>query len=106
VYFEFNKSNLTPEANAVLDRAVADAAKCNYKTVNVSGNTDTSGSAAYNEGLSSSRAQIVADGLTARGVSASLISQEALGESKPAVATQDGVKEPLNRRTEVVITFQ
>lgn len=106
VYFEFNKSNLTPEANAVLDRAVADAAKCNYKTVNVSGNTDTSGSAAYNEGLSASRAQIVADGLTARGVSASLISQEALGESKPAVATQDGVKEPLNRRTEVVITFQ
>jgi len=106
VYFEFNKSDLTPEASAVLDRAVADAAKCNYKTVNVSGNTDTSGSAQYNEGLSASRAQIVADGLTARGVAASLISQEALGESKPAVATQDGVKEPLNRRTEVVITFQ
>ena len=106
MYFEFNKSGLTPEASAVLDRAVADAAKCNYKTVNVSGNTDTSGSAQYNEGLSASRAQIVADGLTARGVAASLISQEALGESKPAVATQDGVKEPLNRRTEVVITFQ
>ena len=58
------------------------------------------------EEVSPAETQIVADGLTARGVSASLISQEALGESKPAVATQDGVKEPLNRRTEVVITFQ
>ncbi|MET0545175.1 MAG: outer membrane beta-barrel protein [Caulobacterales bacterium] len=106
VYFEFNKSNLTPEASAVLDRAVSDAAKCNYSSVKVSGNTDLSGSPQYNEGLSASRAQVVADGLTARGVGASLISTEALGESKPAVATPDGVKEPLNRRTEVVITFQ
>jgi OOP family OmpA-OmpF porin len=37
------------------------------------------------------------------GVPASAISLNAFGESRPAVATPDGVREPLNRRAEVLI---
>jgi outer membrane protein OmpA-like peptidoglycan-associated protein len=44
--------------------------------------------------------------LIARGIDASLITEEAKGETELAKATRDGVREPLNRRSEVVITVQ
>jgi outer membrane protein OmpA-like peptidoglycan-associated protein len=106
VYFEFDRSTLTPEASAVIDRTVAAAAACNYSAVNVAGHADLSGRPAYNDALSARRSSVVTDALVARGVPAAIIAQEALGESRPAVPTPDGVKEPLNRRTEITITFQ
>ena len=46
------------------------------------------------------------DALVARGVSADMISTEAFGETEPARPTEDGVREPLNRRSEVRIIVQ
>ena len=56
--------------------------------------------------LSERRARVVRDELIRLGVAASMIAIEARGESEPAVATPDGVREPLNRRSEVVIRVQ
>lgn len=106
VYFEFDRSNLTPEAVSRIDRAVEDAKSCNYNVVNVEGHADKSGNPRYNIGLSQRRAGIVRDQMVSRGVDASLISLDAFGEARPAVDTPDGRKEPLNRRTEVRITFR
>jgi outer membrane protein OmpA-like peptidoglycan-associated protein len=39
------------------------------------------------------------------GVAASTITMEAFGETRNAVQTADGVREPLNRRTEVLIVL-
>ena len=108
VYFDFDKSNLTDEATAVIDNEVSDikAKSCNYKSALIQGHTDTSGSARYNINLSQKRVTVVRDALVDRGVPADIMTGEAFGESKPAVQTGDGVKEPLNRRTEVTFDFQ
>ena len=73
--------------------------------VNVAGYTDRSGAASYNVRLSERRASAVRDELVRLGIGASTISMEALGETQNARQTADGVREPLNRRTEVVITL-
>ncbi|HTN40834.1 MAG TPA: OmpA family protein [Asticcacaulis sp.] len=105
VYFEFDKSALTADAQSVVS-AAADYAKAgNAARIVVVGHTDTSGSAAYNIKLSERRAKTVADALAGLGVDGSKLAVDWKGESAPAVATGDGVKEPLNRRSTIDITF-
>jgi OmpA-OmpF porin, OOP family len=106
VYFEWDRSNLNAEALETIDSAVARARQCNVGTVVVVGHTDTSGSTQYNAGLSERRASVVRDALVARGVAAGSIRTEARGETDLARPTNDGVREPLNRRTAVTITFR
>jgi len=108
VYFEHDKSFLTDEATAKIDNTVNQikANECVYKSVLIEGHADTSGNARYNVGLSQKRVTVVHDALVARDVPSDLMEGQAFGETKPAVATADGVKEPMNRRTEVTFTFQ
>ena len=108
VYFEHDKSFLTAEATSVIDNAVSEIAAltCNYQSALIQGHADLSGNPQYNIGLSQRRVTIVREAMVARGVPGDLMTGEAFGESKPAKATADGVKEPLNRRTEVTFTFQ
>jgi outer membrane protein OmpA-like peptidoglycan-associated protein len=108
VYFEHDRSFLTDQANEVISNEVNDIASraCNYSSVLIQGHADTSGNPRYNIGLSERRVTIVRDALVSRGVPGDLMTGEAFGESRPAVATGDGVKEPLNRRTEVTFTFR
>ena len=105
VYFDFDRSDLTAEARSVVTQA-ANYAKSGAPTrVLVVGHTDTSGNAAYNQGLSNRRARTVADALVAQGVNGGVISLDGKGETQPAKATGDGVREPLNRRATVDINF-
>ena len=106
MYFEWDRSNLNQAALETIDAAVARARQCNVGGVVVVGHTDTSGSAQYNIGLSERRASVVRDALVARGISAAAITTEARGETDLARATRDGVREPLNRRTAVTISFR
>lgn len=106
VYFDYDKSNLTPQASTLIREAASRALENDIETVVVAGNTDTSGSSAYNQALSERRARSVRDGLIANGVSADRIRLEAFGESNLAKPTADGVREPLNRRADVVISFE
>ena len=106
VYFDYDKSNLTPEASNLISEAVSRAEDFDVDLVRVVGNTDTSGSSAYNQALSERRARVVRDALIARGIDASMITTEALGETNLAKPTPDGVREPLNRRSEITITFE
>ena len=96
---------ITPEAQAVLQDA-ATYATTNHATKEVVvGHTDTSGSVAYNLRLSERRAKATADGLAALGVPASSMDVSWTGKADLAVATPDGVKEPLNRRATVGVKF-
>jgi len=108
VYFEWDRSDLTSQASAVIDQAVANIAAgtgCAAGSVTIVGHTDTSGAAAYNEALSVRRADVVAAALSAAGITAT-IDKSGKGESALAKATNDGVREPLNRRSEVTIVVQ
>ncbi len=106
VYFEWDRSNLNQAALETIDAAVNRARQCNVSGVVVVGHTDTSGSPTYNQGLSERRASVVRDALVARGIAAGSVTSQARGESDLARATRDGVREPLNRRTAVTISFR
>ncbi len=105
VYFDYDSAALTDAAQSLIQARAAEAREYDITSITVQGNTDTSGSSAYNERLSARRANVVRDALVANGIPASAISLEALGESNPAKPTADGVREPLNRRTEVSFDF-
>lgn len=103
VFFDFDKSDITPEAARII-KAAAKAFK-EHKAVRImaTGHADRSGTEAYNMRLSQRRADAVKAALIAEGVSASSIMTAAKGETSPLVATDDGVREPQNRRTEIVL---
>jgi OOP family OmpA-OmpF porin len=103
VFFDWDRSNLSDQALATISQA-ANA----YKTkgnarITATGHTDTSGPEAYNMALSLRRANTVKDALVRNGVPATAIAVIGRGEQGLLVQTADGVREPQNRRVEIVI---
>jgi len=98
VFFDFNKSNLTAEARAVIGEAVNAVKHDSAVRVVVTGHTDTVGSDSYNMGLSMKRADSVKDEMQSEGVGGSEISVDGKGFHEPLVSTGPGVREPQNRR--------
>jgi outer membrane protein OmpA-like peptidoglycan-associated protein len=101
VFFDWNKSTLTPEAKRIIADAVAQAKATGAKSVKVVGYTDRSGTPQYNLGLSVRRAEAVKAEMVRLGVPASAVSIEGRGEEDPLVPTADGVREPQNRRAAI-----
>jgi outer membrane protein OmpA-like peptidoglycan-associated protein len=102
VFFDFNKSDLTPEATSIVDQAAKNATPAKATTLTVTGHTDTVGSAAYNMRLSKRRAESVAAELEKDGIPSSEIAIVAKGKTDLLVPTKDGVREPQNRRVTIV----
>jgi outer membrane protein OmpA-like peptidoglycan-associated protein len=102
VFFDFNKSDLTPQATETVDQAANNAGPAHVTQLTVTGHTDTVGSDAYNLRLSRRRAESVAAQLEKDGVTASEIAIVAKGKRDLLVPTADGVKEPQNRRVQIV----
>lgn len=103
VYFDWDRSDIRPDAAAVIADVVADAASLGAPPISVTGHTDLSGSVDYNMGLSLRRADAVRDALIAGGVAPEQITTAGRGEAEPAVPTADGVREQANRRAEIII---
>ncbi|MEO9490696.1 MAG: OmpA family protein, partial [Marinomonas sp.] len=101
VFFDWDQSDITPEAATILDNAVSAYADCGMATVMLAGHADRSGSATYNVGLSQRRNTAVRGYLGGRGIPDGRIASEAFGESQNRVPTGDGVRELQNRRVEV-----
>jgi outer membrane protein OmpA-like peptidoglycan-associated protein len=102
VFFDFNKSDLTPQAVAIVDQAAKNAAPAKATELIVTGHTDTVGSDAYNMRLSRRRAESVAAELEKMGIKSSEIEIVAKGKTDLLVPTKDGVREPQNRRVTIV----
>ena len=102
VYFEFDRSNLTPEGRQVVD-TVAQAAKSNGAPVRLVGKADLSGTDPYNMALSHRRADTVRAELRHDGIDNSRIEESWVGERQPPVPTAQGVREPRNRVVEVTL---
>jgi outer membrane protein OmpA-like peptidoglycan-associated protein len=103
VFFNFNKSDLTGEARGIIKTAAGEAAKENTTKLTVTGHTDTVGSDAYNMRLSMRRAVAVEKELVHDGVPEGEIAIFAKGKRDLLVPTADGVKEPQNRRVQIVL---
>jgi iron complex outermembrane receptor protein len=102
VFFDFNKSDLTAQAVSIVNQAAANAGPAKVTQLTVTGHTDTVGSDAYNMRLSRRRAESVAAQLEKDGIASSEIEIVAKGKRDLLVPTADGVKEPQNRRVQIV----
>jgi OOP family OmpA-OmpF porin len=69
----------------------------------INGHADRSGPDKYNHELSLARSLSVWKILVAEGISPKRIAIQASGEQSPLVATDNGIREPLNRRAEVIV---
>jgi OmpA-OmpF porin, OOP family len=101
VFFEWDKSDITPEAASILDNAVTAYGDCGQAQVMLAGHADKSGTPKYNLGLSQRRNDAVQGYLTSKGIPGGVITTKAFGEGAPRVETADGVRELQNRRVEI-----
>jgi OmpA-OmpF porin, OOP family len=103
VFFDWDKAVLTDRAKQIVSEAAANSKKVQTTRIEVNGYTDTSGTPRYNQGLSVRRAQAVAAELVRDGVPQSEIAIQGFGDTHLLVATGPGVREPQNRRVEIII---
>jgi outer membrane protein OmpA-like peptidoglycan-associated protein len=103
VFFDFDSAALTDRAREIIAEAAANAPRVQATRIEVTGHTDTVGSAAYNQALSLRRANAVAAELERRGIPRSQMVITGRGFSQPLVPTGPNVREPQNRRVEIVL---
>ena len=102
VFFDWDRANLTERARQIVATA-AQASTQQTTRIEVNGYTDLSGTRAYNQRLSIRRAESVEAELVRDGVAKNEISIHGYGESNPLVPTAPGVREPQNRRVEIIL---
>ncbi len=102
VFFDWDKSDITPEARRVISQASANTRKAEVTRITLTGHADRSGPERYNMALSLRRANAVKREMMRNGVAAKDIAIFGRGETQPLVPTPDGVREPQNRRVEIV----
>jgi len=103
VFFDFDRDTLTPEATKIVEQAASTFKAGGVARVDLTGYTDLAGPAKYNLNLSKRRADRVRALLVKLGVPADAITEMARGKENPRVPTADGVREPQNRRVEIVM---
>jgi outer membrane protein OmpA-like peptidoglycan-associated protein len=103
VFFDWDRYNLTDRARQIIKEAAENSTRVQYTRLEVNGYTDTSGTAAYNQRLSVRRAQAVAAELVRNGVPRNAITVQGFGETHLLVQTGPNVREPQNRRVEIII---
>jgi peptidoglycan-associated lipoprotein len=102
VYFEFDRSEIRPEFNAMLAAHAEFLANVPTATVRLEGHADERGSREYNIGLGERRALAVRQVLMLAGASASQVTTVSYGEERPAVFGSDEESYSRNRRVELV----
>lgn len=90
--FRTNSAELTEQDRAMLDEAAVTLKRLKWITGVAEGHTDSTGSDAFNQGLSERRAAAVVEYLSARGVGETRMSTVGFGESRPIAdnATREG----------------
>ena len=101
VYFADSEARLTQPARQAIGMTAAQLQSCNIKSVRVIGLADARGGSSANLTLSERRAQTVAQALTGAGWPSPVFDVTAAGDD--GAVNDQGVREPLRRRTEVLV---
>ncbi len=106
IYFEYNKSNITKEGAAELEKLVQ-VMKSNEKLIILAkAHTDSRGSDEYNLSLSDRRAKATAQYVISKGIAPYRISGKGMGESEPKIDCKENCTDDehaQNRRSEFLI---
>ncbi len=103
VFFDWDRADLTGRARQIIAEAAQASTHVQLTQIEVSGFADRTGTAQYNLGLSRRRADNVAAELVRLGVPKNVIAIQAFGDTHLLVPTGPGVREPQNRRVEIVL---
>jgi len=106
VNFDFDKSNIRPDAQPVLEEACKTLKAEPSINVSCNGYTDSVGTDQYNMGLSQRRANAVRDWLIKCGIPASRLAVRGFGKTNPVASNATAEGRAQNRRTELVVTDQ
>jgi outer membrane protein OmpA-like peptidoglycan-associated protein len=109
VYFDLNKADLTPAAQAAINDMIFDIKDRELEGIKVVGHTDTScppgdsqaACEAFNQALSERRADTVGQSLVQQGVPVGLITTEGVGMNDLAVPTPLRTVNEQNRRAQI-----
>jgi outer membrane protein OmpA-like peptidoglycan-associated protein len=102
VFFDWDRAEITPAGMDIVRQATNAYKAGGSVRIQVTGYTDLSGSQGYNQRLSVRRANNVANALANMGVARGDMAVSGRGENDPRVPTAQGVREPQNRRVEIV----
>lgn len=103
LFFAFDSAEINADGKQAIADVVSRARAGQQVTILVQGHSDRAGPWPYNLALSKTRAAAVRDALIASGVTPERVVTQAHGEERPRVVTPDGMREPRNRRVEIVI---
>lgn len=103
VFFDWDQAVLTDDAKAIVMAAAQASKQVPVKLVEATGHADRSGTDRYNLGLSKRRADAVKAELIRLGLNPGDIGVQFKGEREPLVQTADGIREPQNRRVEIIL---
>ena len=103
VFFDWDKADLTARARQIIAEAAQNVTRVQVTRIEVNGYTDTSGKPEYNQKLSLRRARSVAAELVKDGVAENEITVQGFGDTHLLVPTGQGVREPQNRRVEIIL---
>lgn len=109
INFDFNKSNIRPDAANQLDRVVNTMIRYPNMIIDMGSHSDSRGGGLYNLILANKRAKSVINYIIEHGISSERISGKGYGEKILLNHCKDGVKctekeHEINRRSEFVIT--
>ncbi len=103
VLFDTGRAELNPGAGSKMDQLAEFLKQHPDRRVEIDGYTDSVGSDAYNQQLSTRRADAVKSALVMRGIDPSRINTQGFGKAYPVASNTDSGGRQLNRRVEVVI---
>jgi outer membrane protein OmpA-like peptidoglycan-associated protein len=106
LFFEYNSDKLTNSSRDELNRLYDLMVDNPGLSVEISGHTDSRGSAAYNQALSLKRAKAVVTFLNEQGISAARLKAIGYGASKPIATNKTEKGRQQNRRTEFKVLHQ
>ena len=103
VFFETDSSNLTPTAQATLDKQAAWLNKYSNYRIMIEGHADERGTREYNIALGARRASVVVNYLVSKGVQSGRITSKSFGKERPVAICNDISCWSQNRRAVTVV---
>jgi len=103
ITFPVDRYDIQPQFQSTLNQVAQTLASYNQTYIDVLGHTDSTGSDAYNQGLSDRRSQSVATYLSSHGVERARIATHGYGEGQPLASNEDEAGRAQNRRVEIKV---